>query len=157
MNWRYLFTSFEGRINRRPYWIASLIVLAIALVAGVILGILVVVTVGEDETALAIASLVLQLVVLYPALALTVKRLHDRDRPNWWAAIIFVPTVLSAVLGVFGMDVYGPSQSMIAIIVNVVLVIVSIWFLIELGFLRGTPGPNRYGPDPLAAQPAAAD
>jgi uncharacterized membrane protein YhaH (DUF805 family) len=28
--------------------------------------------------------------------------------------------------------------------------IVSLALLIELGFRRGTPGPNRYGPDPLA-------
>jgi uncharacterized membrane protein YhaH (DUF805 family) len=25
-------------------------------------------------------------------------------------------------------------------------IIGSIWFLIELGFLAGTPGPNRFGP-----------
>ena len=25
-----------------------------------------------------------------------------------------------------------------------------IWALIELGFLPGTTGPNKYGPDPLA-------
>jgi uncharacterized membrane protein YhaH (DUF805 family) len=24
-----------------------------------------------------------------------------------------------------------------------------IWFLVELGFLPGTPGPNRFGPPPL--------
>jgi uncharacterized membrane protein YhaH (DUF805 family) len=28
--------------------------------------------------------------------------------------------------------------------------IISLWMLIELGFLRGTIGPNRYGPDPLS-------
>jgi uncharacterized membrane protein YhaH (DUF805 family) len=28
---------------------------------------------------------------------------------------------------------------------------VGIWFLIELGILKGTPGPNRFGGDPLAA------
>jgi uncharacterized membrane protein YhaH (DUF805 family) len=26
---------------------------------------------------------------------------------------------------------------------------VSIWALVELGFLRGTSGPNQHGPDPL--------
>ena len=31
---------------------------------------------------------------------------------------------------------------------------VGIWALVELGCLRGTVGPNRHGPDPLAAQPA---
>jgi uncharacterized membrane protein YhaH (DUF805 family) len=25
----------------------------------------------------------------------------------------------------------------------------SIWGLVEIGFLRGTVGPNQYGPDPL--------
>jgi uncharacterized membrane protein YhaH (DUF805 family) len=28
---------------------------------------------------------------------------------------------------------------------------VGLWFLIELGILKGTPGPNRFGGDPLAA------
>jgi uncharacterized membrane protein YhaH (DUF805 family) len=26
---------------------------------------------------------------------------------------------------------------------------ISIWAIVVLGFLRGTRGPNRYGPDPL--------
>jgi uncharacterized membrane protein YhaH (DUF805 family) len=25
----------------------------------------------------------------------------------------------------------------------------SVWLFVELGFLRGTRGPNRFGPDPL--------
>ena len=27
MDFRYLYTSFEGRINRKPFWIAGLILL----------------------------------------------------------------------------------------------------------------------------------
>jgi uncharacterized membrane protein YhaH (DUF805 family) len=27
--------------------------------------------------------------------------------------------------------------------------VVSLWLFIEIGFLKGTQGPNRYGPDPL--------
>jgi len=48
-----------------------------------------------------------------------VKRYHDRDKSGWWILILFIPLV--------GF----------------------IWFLIELGCLPGTPGPNRFGPDPL--------
>jgi uncharacterized membrane protein YhaH (DUF805 family) len=33
---------------------------------------------------------------------------------------------------------------------------VSIWSLVELGFLRGTRGPNRFGPDPLKREVAIA-
>ena len=34
-------------------------------------------------------------------------------------------------------------------IFSAALLIVGIWYLIELGFLRGTVGSNEYGPDPL--------
>jgi len=27
----------------------------------------------------------------------------------------------------------------------------NIWYIVEVGFLKGTTGPNTYGPDPLAA------
>jgi uncharacterized membrane protein YhaH (DUF805 family) len=30
-----------------------------------------------------------------------------------------------------------------------IIPLVNLWVLVELGFLRGTVGPNRYGPDPL--------
>jgi uncharacterized membrane protein YhaH (DUF805 family) len=26
-----------------------------------------------------------------------------------------------------------------------------IWLFVEIGFLKGTQGPNRFGPDPLGA------
>jgi len=38
-----------------------------------------------------------------------------------------------------------------AVIFGLASLAVSIWAIVELGFLRGTPGPNQYGPDPLAA------
>ena len=31
---------------------------------------------------------------------------------------------------------------------------ISIWLFVEIGFLRGTPGPSRFGPDPLGARQA---
>ena len=59
------------------------------------------------------------LILLVPNLAGTIKRLHDRDRSGWFIFIILIP------------------------------VIGGIWLLIEVGFLAGTPGPNRFGHDPL--------
>jgi len=34
-------------------------------------------------------------------------------------------------------------------IFDLVVVGISLWLLVELGILKGTQGPNRYGPDPL--------
>ena len=38
----------------------------------------------------------------------------------------------------------------LGLICFVILIVVTIWLLIELGMLKGTPGPNRFGPDPLS-------
>ncbi len=81
---------------------------------------------ARDPVMLANASNTLNLVGLFflplywIGLAVTVKRSHDRDKSGWWILIALIP------------------------------LIGAIWFLIEFGFLRGTPGPNRFGPDPLA-------
>ncbi len=55
--------------------------------------------------------------VAWSGLAVSVKRWHDRDKSGWWVLIGFIP------------------------------VIGGIWALVENGFLRGTPGTNRFGPD----------
>ena len=34
-------------------------------------------------------------------------------------------------------------------VLGIASTIFGVWLIIELGFLRGTPGPNKYGPDPL--------
>jgi uncharacterized membrane protein YhaH (DUF805 family) len=57
---------------------------------------------------------------LWPTLALLLKRLRDRDHSGWYALIFLIPIV-------------GP-----------------IWLLIEMWFMPGTDGPNRFGPDPSA-------
>ena len=63
---------------------------------------------------------ILRLVILLPSLAVQVRRLHDMNRSAWWLLLLVPPIT---VIGVF------------------VLLIMSIF--------PGTPGPNRYGPDPL--------
>ncbi len=58
-----------------------------------------------------------------PRPPLNFKGLINRrgDKSGWWMLIALIP------------------------------IIGSIWFLIELGFLAGTPGPNRFGPPPTDA------
>jgi uncharacterized membrane protein YhaH (DUF805 family) len=65
--------------------------------------------------------LVLAVVVTWVSIAVGIKRFHDRNKSGWWVLIAFVP------------------------------VIGGLWYLIECCFLRGTAGPNTYGPDPLTA------
>jgi uncharacterized membrane protein YhaH (DUF805 family) len=63
--------------------------------------------------------LIIFIPLLWIGLAVNVKRWHDRDKSGWW------------------------------ILINLVPVIGGLWSLIETGFLPGTRGSNRFGPDPL--------
>jgi uncharacterized membrane protein YhaH (DUF805 family) len=53
--------------------------------------------------------------------------------------------------------VLGPA--LLVTIFSAAIVVIVIWFLIEVGFLKGTQGPNRFGLDPLSpphGEPAPA-
>ena len=50
---------------------------------------------------------------------------------------------LLQALGIITMG--GPFQ----MIFGLVFLVLGIWVLVNLGFLKGTAGPNNYGPDPL--------
>lgn len=148
MNFGRLLTSYEGRISRKPFWIGNLIVVAIVLV-------LVIAVAGLTEVDLEarrwkIFEAVLSLILLYPCMAVAVKRLHDRDRPGIIAACFAVPYLIQVATDLLGFSGDANKWNTLDYALNGILLAVSIWFLIELGFLRGTPGPNRYGPDPLA-------
>jgi uncharacterized membrane protein YhaH (DUF805 family) len=163
MDFRYLYTSFEGRINRKPFWIASLIMMAAAIVVTMVI---VMPTTMMSPGLGIFLSLIIWLALLYPVVALGVKRLHDRGKPGHLMAVFLAPSVimqLGDLLGITGStQVVGGEiihlPNMLGWLLIVVSLGVAIWALVELGFLKGTTGPNAYGPDPLAgttAQPVA--
>jgi uncharacterized membrane protein YhaH (DUF805 family) len=67
-----------------------------------------------------------------------IKRLHDRDKSGWWLLLFYlVPALLN-------------EMSNTSMLFSLASLAISIWAFVELGCLRGTAGPNKYGPDPLA-------
>ena len=101
---------------------------------------------------LAIAGAVawfLVLVLLFVSgVAVTLKRLHDRDK-SWWWLLIFVlaPNALSS-LAAFWRDQY-PSFGEIGFVLDFSALVILIWAFVELACLKGTTGDNRFGADPL--------
>jgi uncharacterized membrane protein YhaH (DUF805 family) len=133
----WLMFGFQGRINRAKYWLAT-----------VIYGVFVVALIGAafifHFSGLFLAVFAIVCIVLFiSGIAIGVKRLHDRDKSGWWLLLFYaVPALFDA------MDrVLSPH-----LIFNLVSIAITIWLIVELGFLRGTPGPNPYGPDPLGTQ-----
>jgi uncharacterized membrane protein YhaH (DUF805 family) len=138
MDWKYLFASRDGRISRKPYWLALVVLIVISLVLQFILvpilGLLI--------------TFIITLPIFYAAFAISTKRAHDRDRPEWYVLGFYVLLLVFQLLTLSG-DPMAPSS--IATMLSVPVMIWAVVMLIDLGFLRGTNGPNRYGPDPLAA------
>ena len=102
----------RGRISRRGFWLWGV---GVPIGLGIVLHALLGIARVKAETAENIVNLVL----LWPALAVSIKRWHDRNESGWWVLVALVPVVGWA------------------------------YMLFVNGFLRGTDGPNRYGPPRL--------
>lgn len=150
-----LLTSFEGRISRKRYWIGIIVLMIAMIVLTVVIAYPAGLSLLEESRGQRLLSFALQLVFVYPSAALMVKRLHDRNRPGAFALLLLVPFVTVGLTDLYGITGNALSPNAYDVILTGILLIVSIWFLVELGFLRGTIGPNRYGPDPLAPRTAA--
>jgi uncharacterized membrane protein YhaH (DUF805 family) len=91
--------------------------------------------------------------VFISGIAVAIKRLHDRDKSGWWLLLFyFAPVVLIGIGTLLGVaSVLGESAGggILAMIFYVAGAVAGIWGFVELGCLRGTVGPNQYGPDPL--------
>ena len=107
------YSNFEGRASRSEYWWFY------GFFVSLLIGIFVVSIVWQ--AALFTLWGVYLAGTLLPLLAVTVRRLHDVDRPGTWAILSIMPFA-----GVR---------------------------LTRLLVRPGTPGPNRYGPDPLRPAP----
>lgn len=157
MDLRYLYTSFEGRISRKPFWIASLLLVIAAIVGSLVL----VTPISVMSATLgALVGLILSLVLLYPAVALGVKRLHDRGKSGRLMAVFVAPGLIvqaGDLLGITGryqliagQSIYMPNT--LGWLLNLIVFVVGIWAFVTLGFLKGTSGRNAYGPDPYVGE-----
>lgn len=88
IDWKYLFLSFEGRIDRKPYWIGLGALFAAGLALGIVNSIVAMIL---PPVALVISAFFL--VLLYPAAALAAKRWHDRGKSGWWSLVAMIPVL----------------------------------------------------------------
>ena len=140
MNWLYLFNSFHGRIGRQAFWFA-LILTIVAQLAGQAIA---------DQLQGDRLSAIVDLVFTYPQFAVTIKRAHDRDMPDWVLIAFFAANAFLDLLVVLDLAGTNEHPNLLSLAVAIPLTVVGVALLVELGFRKGTEGPNQYGPDPLA-------
>ena len=147
-----LYTTTEGRISRKQWWLGVVGLIIASIVLSIILGI-----VGLGGTS-GWGQLIAFVILFYPNWCLGTKRRQDRDNNGTdFKALIGVSGLLT-LLQAFGIGttLTDMGNGMIVAMPNTILSIAylivgifGIYILIQLGFLKGTPGPNSYGPDPL--------
>lgn len=118
--------SFRGRITRQQFWLYSIPAQSLGVVWYVLLEIFKeynrqVLYGGTGPSGVTATILFLSVIPIgWMCLAVSLKRLHDRDKSFMWIFLFSVP------------------------------IIGTVWWLVELGFLKGTEGRNQYGEDPLS-------
>ncbi len=95
-----LLFSYSGRISVRQFWLgvasALLSTVALAVVVGLVLGVVLATIGAGPETELMAAGGASVLIVgylMYTQMALTVKRLHDSGRSGWWCLLMLIPFI----------------------------------------------------------------
>jgi uncharacterized membrane protein YhaH (DUF805 family) len=142
LNCIWLLFSFKGRLNRARYLAVQLALLTIWLMF-------------PFDFSSRWEAWVVAIAMIWINMATTAKRLHDRDRSGWWAVAVIVVNRLSYVyyglfFGLyFGVDI-SIGKELLLVMFAVALSLLQTWVFIELVFLIGTDGANRFGPDPLA-------
>lgn len=111
----------------------------------------------EDSHFLAVL-LLYTAVLWWPLLTLAIKRCHDMDRSGLWAAIPMsgytgLLLVLIYVWLEYGdLKPYYRLATLDASLTAILLVMVGWGLFVPLDWIEGTPGPNRFGPDPAPAK-----
>lgn len=132
--------SFGGRLNRAPYWQGAILAWMGMTVVGFFMY-----SLGTLFAPLGLLTVVPVVVGMVVMLSLLVRRLHDRGKSGWWLLAMYLPAVLFSALG----TIASMSEPDVGAAFRVLGLPFSIWTFVDLGCLRGTNGPNRYGLDPL--------
>jgi uncharacterized membrane protein YhaH (DUF805 family) len=125
MGFAELFFSGQGRAPRLPSLIAAAVLVVLAALYEALVG----------STLHWITGWVVYPALFYPGACVLSKRLHDRGRSGWWAALILASVVA----------VWPHPESFLDFLFFVVL----IWAFVELAVMPGEQGANRYGLNPM--------
>jgi uncharacterized membrane protein YhaH (DUF805 family) len=130
--------SLSGRLDRARFWRAVLVSICVwILVFLVVVGIAFMF--GAQRAVLNAG--ILPLLFSVP---IGIRRLHDRDKSGRWLAVFYgLPLLFGYIADTIDIG--------LEFLLSLASTAIAVWAFIELGCLRGTEGPNRFGPDPLAS------
>lgn len=163
------YVDFKGRARRSEFWLWTLAQFILFVILDGVLFSVAAGSGGPGQMAAGFARVspvlnLIQLALLLPNLAVQVRRLHDTNRTGWWMVmpigvffaglILFIATNAGKFAGMFSHPSASPDAgTMMSVIGGAMLFI---WLptmiagivIFVFNVLDGTPGMNRFGPDP---------
>lgn len=149
MDWKFLFLSGDGRIGRKDFWLAFLLIMAVSFVLGMV----------------PILGQLIGLALIWPQVCIHAKRLHDMGRSAWLILAPFGVTIVCMILaGVTGgmamlsggllseagAEAVGSGAAMagfgMVFLFMSAAMLVGLAFLLWIGLTPSQPGENQYGP-----------
>jgi uncharacterized membrane protein YhaH (DUF805 family) len=128
--WWDLFLSASGRTARGPF----------LAVAGVLLGVAILYDASLPDALHWLTGWLVYPTLVFCGACVLSKRLHDRGRSGWWAALVLMSLIA----------VWPTPRHFLDFLFAGILV----WAIVELGVMPGEQGANRHGPNPLKPAPA---
>jgi len=125
------YATFSGRASRSELWWFQLFYWLVLIAFGIVAALEGSATDGPDggPSSLVISVGVIAglfvLAMILPQISVQVRRFHDRNISGWWYLALFILSFIPYLNVIAGLTI----------------------FVISL--LRGTEGPNKFGPDPL--------
>ncbi len=160
--------SFDGRLRRLDWWLLTIAVSAVYVLIVTVLYMALPDSVGflpgpkfGDPLNELLTGIALHAPLLFIHCALAAKRAHDRDRSARLVILLVLATTVASYLPDDGFASLGRLADQGAIwawpllLAGALNIAASLYLLITLGFQDGTPGPNRFGPSPKAAEEPA--
>ena len=124
IDWRTLFASPIGRCPRPRFWLAAASLFIVAALYEAV----------SDETVKLATFWFVYPALLASAACVASKRLHDRGKSGWWAALVLIGVAL----------IWRAPNAARLLLATPILV----WSAVELILLQGEEGANRFGPNP---------
>jgi uncharacterized membrane protein YhaH (DUF805 family) len=152
LNYAALLLSRQGRLRRRLYWRATLVLVAVWLAAPII-----------PRVGLVVGGVV-SLAAVWCFICIYTRRLHDLGRSGWWQVVGWLGAAILTAVGVIGampvlghyiesrrqggdaLFALGDASGAFGLIALGMMFMLA--FHIWLGVVRGMREANRFGPDP---------
>jgi uncharacterized membrane protein YhaH (DUF805 family) len=127
------YVTFSGRASRSEYWYFFLFYVLVAIALGILFSLMGGINAieAQDFSGLVFVPIALGglfgLGMFLPMISVAVRRFHDRNLSGWW----YLASILAGMIPLVGFV-----ASIAAFVITV---------------LKGTPGQNKFGRDPLGA------